>query len=220
VFREFESLSDQELAGRIQAGSMAACEELVFRYEHRIYAFAANFCPDPRDAREVAQDTFVKAFRAMSRFDAKRGFGPWLFAIARRTCIDRHRLAPPPADAPLPELADESDPAELLADREDGRALWDLARRTLPALQFQALWLRYAEDMSGADIARVLRKTGVYVKVLLFRARERLAQALPEMSELNGNWVGTKTLVSGRGTQNLTGAVGPGNLDLLLNLRK
>ena len=56
--------------------------------------------------------------------------------------------------------------------------MWALARRQLPDAQFQALWLRYTEGMNVAEIAQVLRKTRVHVKVLLFRARHALARDL------------------------------------------
>jgi RNA polymerase sigma-70 factor (ECF subfamily) len=178
VASDFQRCSDEELARQTQAGSLAAFEELVYRYEGRIYGFVANSCRNPVDAREVAQDTFVRAFQAIAQFDCARGFGPWLFAIARRKCIDQHRAAPRAAEEPMPETQDDNDPAELMARREDGQSLWGLARRRLPEAQFQALWLRYAEDMSVAGVAQVLRKTQTHVKVLLFRARRVLSREL------------------------------------------
>ena len=78
----------------------------------------------------------------------------------------------------MPEPQDNNDPSELLARREEGQSLWGLARRRLPEAQFQALWLRYAEDLSVAGIAQVLHKTQTHVKVLLFRARQVLAREL------------------------------------------
>jgi RNA polymerase sigma-70 factor, ECF subfamily len=178
VATDFQRCSDEELARQSQDGTLSAFEELVFRYEHRIYGFIANACRNPTDAREVTQDTFVRAFQAIGQFDCRRGFAPWLFTIARRKCIDHYRAAPSAADAPMPELADYSDPAELLARREERQGLWGLARRRLPESQFQTLWLRYAEEMSVAGIAQVLRKTQTHVKVLLFRARRVLAREL------------------------------------------
>ena len=121
----------------------------------------------------------MRAFQAIAQFDPRRGFATWLFTIARRKCIDHNRAAPPaPAEESMPEPPDLADPAELLAQREDRQSLWQIARRRLPEAQFQALWLRYAEDMSVAGIARVLRKTRTHVKVLLFRAREVLRHDL------------------------------------------
>ena len=170
--------SDAELARQTQAGSLTAFEELVYRYEHRVYAFVSQFCRNATDAREITQDTFVKAAQSMSRFDVRREFAPWLFTIARRKWIDRQRAAPPPADAPLPDAVDEVHPGEMLAQREDKQHLWQLARECLSENQFQALWFRYVEDMDVAQIAQVLGKTRVHVKVMLFRARQVLGQRL------------------------------------------
>ena len=175
---ELSTDSDAELARQSQAGSALAFEQLVYRYEHRVHAFTRQFCRNATDAREVTQDTFVKASQSMTQFDARREFAPWLFTIARRKCIDRHRAAPPSADAPMPELTDENHPGELLARREDGEQIWQLARRCLTENQFQALWLRYAEDLDMAQIAQVLGKTQIHVKVLLFRARQILGRRL------------------------------------------
>ena len=176
---DFQILSDEELARQTQAGSLEAFEELVYRYEHRIYAFVTQRCRSGPDARDATQDTFVRAFQAIARFDPRRGFAPWLFTIARRKCIDHHRAAPPAlADEAMPDLPDDNDPSELLARQEERQSLWELACKRLPEAQFQALWLRYAEDMSVAGIARVLCKTRVHVKVLLFRARHALGREL------------------------------------------
>jgi len=174
---ELQSVSDEELARQSQAGSLAAFEQLVARFQSRVYAFAANWRRNDADARDITQDTFIRAFQAIAQFDSRRTFAPWLFAIARRKCLDCSRHQPPAADAP-PEQPDFDDPAELLARQEDGRNLWRLARRHLPHAQFQALWLRYAEDMRPAEIARSLGKTQLAVRVLLFRARQTLAAKL------------------------------------------
>lgn len=170
--------SDEELARQAQAGSLTAFEELVYRYEGRIYRFVANSCRTEVDAREITQDTFVRAFQAIARFDGRRLFAPWLFTIAHRKRIDHQRAAPPLSNEPVPELPDNQTPADLLASREELAAIWLLARRSLPEAQFQALWLRYAEEMELTSIATVLRKTGTHVKVLLFRARKTLTAAL------------------------------------------
>lgn len=175
---DFQTCSDEELARQSQAGSLTAFEELVYRYEGRVYGFVANFCGSGPDAREVTQDTFVRAFQAIGRFDCRRPFAPWLFTIARRKCLDHRRAAPPAAGEPLPELPDDNDPAELLAQQEERRDLWELARRRLPETQFQALWLRYVEDLSVAGIAQALRKTRTHIRVLLVRARAALGREL------------------------------------------
>ena len=79
---------------------------------------------------------------------------------------------------PMPELADPDDPSRLLSCREERECLWEKVRLLLPQIQYHALWLRYAEDLSVAGIARVLGKTQTHIKVLLFRARSSLAREL------------------------------------------
>ena len=111
LVQEHPSDSDEELARQTQAGSLAAFEQLVYRYEGRVHAFVARFCRNATDAR--------------------RTFATWLFTIARRKCIDRHRAAPSVADDTIPELHDDADPSELTARREEGQNLWRLARERL-----------------------------------------------------------------------------------------
>src|SRR5882672_3841692 len=89
--RNLQAPSDEELARQAQAGSLAPFEEVVYRYEGRIYRFVANFCRVEADACEITQETFVRAFQALGQFDARRFFAPWLFTIARRKCLDHHR---------------------------------------------------------------------------------------------------------------------------------
>ena len=175
---DFEAVPDAELARQSQAGSLPAFEELVYRYEARIYGFLLKSCGNETDARELTQDTFVRAFQAMLQFDARREFAPWLFSIARRKLIDRVRARRTVSEEPAPESLDLMDPAESLARSEDSQNLWARARRKLPAIQFQALWLRYVEDMDVAQVAQVVGRTRTHVKVLLFRARTALAKEL------------------------------------------
>ena len=164
---------------------MAAFEELVYRYEGRIYGFVVKACGNSSDAQEVTQDAFVRAFQAIGQFDCERSFAAWLFTIARRKGFDRCRGAAPPTVEPVSELAGGDDPAELLSRQEERQSLWDVAREQLPEVQFQALWLRYAEDMNVRDIAQVLCKTQTHVKVLLFRARQALSRAV-KMAQRSG----------------------------------
>ena len=182
---ESQAHTDEELAGQAQAGSLSSFEELVYRYETRIYRFVANSCRNASDAQDVTQQTFVSAHLNIRQFDVARSFATWLFTIARRKSIDRHRANRVVAEEPAVELLDEEDPSTLLARREAGENLWKLARASLPGLQFQALWLRYAEDMAVAEIARVLAKTQTHVKVLLFRARTLLGRELEKRTGEN-----------------------------------
>lgn len=179
---EQQPVSDEQLVAQVQTGNLTALEVLVGRHEARIYRFVANSLRDEAEAQDVTQETFVTAYRKISQFKRGCPFAAWLFTIARRKCIDWHRSRKLLLQETMPELPDKNDPSVLLAEREDGENLWAFARRVVPELQFQALWLRYAEDLSVADIARALGRTRIHVKVLLFRGRTRLATELESQS--------------------------------------
>ena len=179
----FETLPDEELARQAQAGSLASFEELVYRHEGRLFRFLARCCACPADAADLTQETFVAAYLNLGRYNPAQSFATWLFVIARRKHVDYLRARRPAAAEPLaPEPRDEDDPAELLARREGAEALWRWAQSVLAPVQFQALWLKYAEEMSVAEIALVLRRTRIHVKVILFRARSTLASRLERRS--------------------------------------
>lgn len=158
-------------------GSLPAFEELVRRYEGRVFRFVSTRCRDEWDAREITQDVFVRAFRSLRTCDPDQ-FGPWIFTIARRKCIDHLRIRRPITIAIPPETPADGTPPDALEQREEEESLWQVAQRILSPAQFEALWLRYAEDMSVAQAARVMGKTSTHVKVLLFRARSILSKRL------------------------------------------
>src|SRR2546426_39335 len=118
-------ISDEDLARQTQAGSLTAFEQLVSRYENRIYAFAMSACRNTANAQEITQATFVRAYQAMAQYDARQPLGPWLFAIARRKWLDIYRSKSlVTSDEPLPESPDYDDPSELLAKQEERKNLW------------------------------------------------------------------------------------------------
>jgi RNA polymerase sigma-70 factor (ECF subfamily) len=184
---------DGELVRETRAGSLSAFEELVYRYEQRIFRFVSQSAWCDADAREITQDTFVKAFRSLDQFHPDRSFSAWLFAIARRRQVDQFRSAQRRPSTPLEdtEPCPAADPAEQMANLEEGDRLWALARQCLPPAQFEVLWLKYVEDMEVSGIAQAVRKTVPHVKILLFRARRNLGKTLslkpnsnPELSRV------------------------------------
>jgi len=177
------SNDERTLIARAVAGSFTAFEGLVSLYEKRIYGFVFQSCRNSADAQEVTQDTFVRAFQALEQFDLAYPFGPWLFAIARRKCIDFHRAQGPACEHRIPERTDPDDPAMLLSQREERESLWCFAQRKLGRLEFEVLWLKYVEEMEVGAIARVIGKTKTHVKVLLFRARKALGREIEIASQ-------------------------------------
>lgn len=174
---DLQALSDEDLARQTQAGSLGSFDELVRRYQGRLFQFLRLKVGQAQDAEDLTQAVLVKAYRKIGQYNPKYRFATWLYTMARRDAASFYRTRRPAE--PLPEaLVDMRDPRRALADADDRAALWDLAAERLPENQFSALWFRYAEDMTVAEVARTLKKTVGHVKVLLHRGRETLARTM------------------------------------------
>ncbi|HVZ94612.1 MAG TPA: sigma-70 family RNA polymerase sigma factor [Phycisphaerales bacterium] len=171
--------TDEDLAADAQAGSHPSFGELVRRFEGRLVGFLIRRTGSSDAATELAQETLVRAWHSLPRYNPRLRFSTWLFTIANRLAVDHYRDRKRRGVAMIP-LSEPAAPAvrEPLETHEMNGHVWTRARAVLTAEQLSALWLRYGADMDIADIARVLRRTSVGVRVLLFRARERLAREL------------------------------------------
>jgi RNA polymerase sigma-70 factor (ECF subfamily) len=179
----------EELAARAQAGSLPSFIELLGRFEGRIYNFLLRRVRLEADAEDLTQETFLRAWQNIQRYRPKYRFSTWLFTIASRLAVDHHRLKHRHWTGVSAKIQDtradratssEDDPAHLATMRQDEGSVWSLAAALLTCEQHSALWLRYAEDLTPKEIARVLDRTQIAVRVMLFRARETLAAHLGE----------------------------------------
>ena len=185
---------DTELALRARAGCAASFAALAARHQVAIVHYAAwllgrggrSRC----DADDLAQQTFLRAFAEIGGYHAGGPFAAWLFAIARRTCLNHLRGERRRAARQAAVWRDDVDPAprpdEAAASAEDRRRIWELARRTLPEPQFTALWLQYVEGLPVAGIATVLERSPAAVKLLLLRGRRRLAPVVADLAPEGG----------------------------------
>lgn len=158
----------RDLAVRAQNGDEAAFAELVRRYQGAVFRLALRITGDRADAEDAAQEAFLRAWRAMGRFDPERPFGPWVLRIAANralTKVERRR--------PQTSLEEAAHVAETTRDPMDGERLRQ-ALGNLPPLDRAILSLRYEDGLSVADIAGTLGILEGAAKVRLFRARERL----------------------------------------------
>ena len=169
-----------DLVRRAQDGSPAAFEALVARYGSPLYNFLLRRAASAEDAEEIAQDAFVRAWQRLSSYDPRWSFSTWLFTLARRIAATRGRSREPRGEGhdALAQASVHADPSSALSATEERANLWSVADRVLDVDQRSALWLRYAEDLPVADIAEVLGRSAVSVRVMLFRARARLAPHL------------------------------------------
>ncbi len=161
---------DPLLARQAREGSSAAFGELVHRYHGRVFAFLLGLTRHRQDAEDLTQETFVRAWRKLDRYDPGQPLLPWLFTLARRQSIAALRRARPlPETPPAAEAPPSDDP---------GLRLWETAERLLPPEAYGALWLHYREDLPLKEVAAILDKREGAVKTMLHRARKTLADAL------------------------------------------
>ena len=171
-----------ELAVRAKRGDSASFDELVSRLRGPLVAFLSRRLAHQADADDVAQETFLRAYRHIESYDPERRFSTWLFAIgknvaASHSAADRRRgevtrASGEEAAAVVVGVA----PAAAQEDADAGET-WNRARRVLSDEQYRALWLRYARDLSIREVARELGRSSVATKVMLFRARKRLIES-------------------------------------------
>lgn len=172
-----QDASDQELARQSRAGSLVAFEQLVLRYEKRVYSFLCLKMPNSPDAEDLLQQIFIKAYRNIGRYNERYAFYTWLLGIARREIAGFYRSWRGQAVEYQNDMqVDERDPSHTLDRREQGELIWDLAKRHLTDDQFTALLLVYREELSVKEAAKVMKRTVSSVKVLLHRGRKRLVE--------------------------------------------
>lgn len=160
-----------------RAGDRDAFGRIVEHHHARLFNYLCQLTRNRHDAEDLTQDTFVKAWRNLHRFDPQYAFVNWLFTIAKRNAASHWRAVKPsePVDENLAE--DRESPASEMARRDEQETLWDIARRMKPK-QFEVLWLRYGEGFSVTEVAQVMNSNSLYVKVLLHRARNELLRRL------------------------------------------
>jgi RNA polymerase sigma-70 factor (ECF subfamily) len=168
------------------AGSQSAFEQIVRRYQRPIIGLIARMTGDAALAEDLAQETFIKAFRGLSGFDTTRRLSSWLFRIAHNTALDALRRARPQISSietgasPLGDTAQElaapsaPDPAEREAL---GRALEATMARLRPEFR-AAITLRYEEGLSFEEISHVLGIPEVTARSHVHRARKELSRLL------------------------------------------
>ena len=190
--------SDEELVARSMGGDLDSFNQLVLRWERPIYALAYRVIGREEDARDVAQETFLRAFRALKGFKGQAKFSSWLYRITLNLCRDwmrrqkRTPVSPTPEGIDLVELAGEATPSEslddLVARRQLGRAV-SKAMAMLPEEQRTAIILKEYHGLTFQEIAELLDCPLSTVKTRLYQGlsvvRKQLAQAGVDGKSLN-----------------------------------
>jgi len=180
---------DQELIRRCLAGDERAYRGLVERYQRQVYSLAMRMLRVPEDAEDVTQETFVRMFRALERYDPTRPFTAWLFTIAARLSIDhirRRRLKtislfrqePGSEEEHLLDVADPGFGPEEIAERNEEERRAEALIGSLPEHYRIVVMLRHQQGLSYEEIAEALRLPLGTVKARIHRARALLMERL------------------------------------------
>jgi RNA polymerase sigma-70 factor (ECF subfamily) len=177
--------SDVELIHRVQSGDTEAFDELMKRYAASVYKVTYSLLRNHADADDLSQETFIRAYRAIARFDEQYQFYTWLRRIAVNLCFNylkrgkKFRFVPLPISDGESESADIADPRPQSADSGLRRDL-DQALAKLPPDQRAIFVLRVNEELSYNEISQMLNIPVGTVMSRLNRARERLRALLKE----------------------------------------
>jgi RNA polymerase sigma-70 factor (ECF subfamily) len=141
------TLTDDELVARSRGGDAESFNQLILRWERPIYALAYRVIGREEDARDVCQETFLRAFRALPGFKGQAKFSSWLYRIALNLCRDWIRRQ---RRAPVMQMPEGVDPGELAADQGPVESIEDLVgRRQLSEIVEEAMALLPEEQRTA-----------------------------------------------------------------------
>lgn len=186
-------MPDEELVARSMGGDVDSFNQLVLRWERPIYALAYRVIGREEDARDVVQETFLRAFRSIGGFKGQAKFSSWLYRIALNLCRDwiRKKKRTPVMQAPegvdVIEMAADVGPTESIEDLVARKAMSEVVSRAMAVLpdeqrtalilkEYQGLTFQEIADLLGCPLSTV--KTRLYQGLLVVR-RELEKQGIP-----------------------------------------
>lgn len=181
--------SDHQLVERAQKGDTRAFDLLVKKYQHKILGLIGRYVHDPAEVQDVAQEAFIKAYRALGKFRAESAFYTWMYRIAINTAknhlVSRGRR-PPGSDMDIvdAEVLDHSgrlsdiDTPEAALQRDQLEAVVFEVIENLPEDLRTAITLREMDGLAYEDIANIMQCPVGTVRSRIFRAREAVDKAI------------------------------------------
>jgi RNA polymerase sigma-70 factor (ECF subfamily) len=166
-------------------GDSAAFEQIILRYETRVMTMAARIMGARDEARDVAQEVFLRAFKYLHRLDPQKPVEPWLMRITVNVCRDaarrRQRRRNTFVDIDGPETIDRSADQYAGLARKQERLILQRALDSLPEKERLAIVLRDVEGLSTAEVASILQSSETTVRSQVSRGRLRLKAAIERL---------------------------------------
>jgi RNA polymerase sigma-70 factor (ECF subfamily) len=169
--------SESDLIVRARRGDAAAWKTLIERYQDQVHAVAFRMIGDADDAHDIAQEVFVRFYRALSRFRSDGRVATWLYRVAVNLAIDTKRRRSWRQEQ-AGEVADRRPLPDARAEQRDLRTVLERIIRDLPPKQHRVLVLRDLQGFSTEEVAEILRCRQSTVRVHLARARLRVKEVL------------------------------------------
>ncbi|MFM7971953.1 MAG: RNA polymerase sigma factor RpoE [Betaproteobacteria bacterium] len=194
--------SDLALVQRVRRGDVRAFDLLVIKYQRRVERLIGRFVRDTDLVQDLAQEAFIRAYRALPQFRGESAFYTWLYRIAVNTAkkqlmvlgrdpvitesaLAERREQEDETSAPQLEQRDDETPEAVLAGKEVARVVNEAVQALSQDLR-QALVLREIEGLSYEEIAQVMNCPVGTVRSRIFRAREAIAQRLRPVLDRRG----------------------------------
>jgi RNA polymerase sigma-70 factor (ECF subfamily) len=189
--REVESEQDRRLIGLAQAGDPRAFRELVERHQRRVFAIALGLVRDEQDAREIAQEAFLRVHKGLGQFQGESSFFTWLYRIVTNLSIDLMRkpsrreaelhfaIEADETESPVLPLATGVDPYDVVRRGELSQRI-QAALESLPPYHRGVILMREIEGMSYEEMAEAMQVSKGTIMSRLFHARKKLQRALAD----------------------------------------
>jgi RNA polymerase sigma-70 factor (ECF subfamily) len=164
---KLENLKDEELVLLSRKGNESAFEIIMKRHLSSVYGFSRRYTGNPDKAADIAQETFIKVWRNLNKFDSAKLFRPWLYAIAKNTALDwlKKREGSPFSSfateedkSPLFDIADPLPPPSAIVDRKIAIEKIEAVASKLPERYYSVITMREKHDLTFREIAKRLRK--------------------------------------------------------------
>ena len=173
-----ENFVDANLVARCLEGDREALLELIRAHEKMVYGIAYRTLGDPEEARDAAQEVFLKVLESLPYFRGESKLSTWIYRIALNECSARIKRSRMRAEVALPEVPDSGPSALEAMEEEERNRLLRSAVAGLPKKYRRVVVLHYFEGLSYEEVAEVLLLPVGTVKARLFRARKMLRKKL------------------------------------------